>query len=231
MFLLGGPAFSGKTLLAHLLNQSQVTCLDEPGFHDVRQQHRGVPVLQAMFPDVAFPEAPDRSLTHEEAIDFLEACEHAMSPRLLGMKTSDWTFISYARSYKRRGYPVIALIRDIRDTLAEAPLPEWVNGEAGLNDRYRLIWQHRQLFDLLVRYEDLVADPAGILDDCAALLSRPLALKDTWPPESVQPIMIKLPRHELLASGVIARTQVGVWRTSPHAFTAATLATVAMTQY
>ena len=230
MFLLGGPAFSGKTLLAHLLTQSQVTCLDEPDFHDARQRDRGLPVLQALFPDVVFPQVPDASLAHEEAIDLLEACERAISPRILGMKTSNWTFITYAPLYKRRGYPVIALMRDIRDTLAEGPLPEWVD-ERGLNERYRLIWQHRHLFDLLVRYEDLVTKPRKVLKKCAALLSRPLDMKETWRPESVQPHMIKLPRHELLTSGAIVRTQVGLWRVTPREFTADTLATAAMTRY
>ena len=30
MFLVGGPAFSGTTLLGHLLNQGDLVCLDEP---------------------------------------------------------------------------------------------------------------------------------------------------------------------------------------------------------
>ena len=230
MFLLGGPAFSGKTLLAHLLNQSHVTCLDEPDFHDAGQRDRGLPVLHALFPDVVFPQVPDASLTHEEAMDLLEGCERAMAPRILGMKTSDWTFITYALLYKRRRYPVIALMRDIRDVLAEGPLPEWID-EPGLNERYRLIWQHRHLFDLLVRYEDLVTKPRKVLKRCSALLSQPLEMKETWRRESVPPHMIKLPRHELLTSGAIVGTQVGLWRVGPREFTSDTLATVAMTQY
>jgi hypothetical protein len=49
-FLVGGPAFSGTTLLALLLNQPGVVCLDEPDFEKPAQAHRGLPVLQRRFP-------------------------------------------------------------------------------------------------------------------------------------------------------------------------------------
>jgi hypothetical protein len=43
-----------------------------------------------------------------------------------GHQTANWIFIEYAKIYKQAGYPVIAIIRDIRDALAGAPLPDWV---------------------------------------------------------------------------------------------------------
>ena len=58
MFLVGGPAFSGTTLLAHLLNQGDLVCLDEPDFHDPAQSHRGIPLLRTLFPDRSFPDPP-----------------------------------------------------------------------------------------------------------------------------------------------------------------------------
>ena len=47
MFLAGGPAFSGTTLLALLLNQGDLVCLDQPDFHKPEQRHRGIPILQS----------------------------------------------------------------------------------------------------------------------------------------------------------------------------------------
>ena len=58
MFLVGGPAFSGTTLLALLVSRGDLLCLDEPDFHDPKQSHRGIPYLQELFPDRLFPEPP-----------------------------------------------------------------------------------------------------------------------------------------------------------------------------
>ena len=54
MFLIGGPAFSGTTLLSLLLNQGTTVCLDEPDFHNPEQGHRGIPFLQTLFPHKIF---------------------------------------------------------------------------------------------------------------------------------------------------------------------------------
>ena len=140
MFLIGGTAFSGKTLLAHLLNQGDVVCLDEPDFHNPAQRHRGIPFLSSLFSDKVLPAPPERELTYREAVTFIERCEDAIRPCTLGMKTAGWVFVEYAKIYRESGYPVIAVIRDIRDVLAEAPLPEWVGGEAGLNAEFRTVW-------------------------------------------------------------------------------------------
>ena len=50
MFLIGGPAYCGTTLLTLMLNQDGVTCLNEPDFHNPEQSHNGLPVLQQLYP-------------------------------------------------------------------------------------------------------------------------------------------------------------------------------------
>ena len=220
MFLIGGPAFSGTTLLALLVNQGELVCLDEPDFHDPSQQHRGVPVLQELLPDREYPEPPSAPLTYDDAAAFVSECERAMSPYKLGIKTCDWPFIGYAEVYKRLGHPVICIVRDIRDALVR-PLPEWVT-EEGLNERYRLVWERREVADVVVRYEDLVADTAAVIASVSAVLGHPLHATREWAPGRVHSQMLKLDRHELLKSGAISDSGVGVWRTSEKSFTPAT---------
>jgi hypothetical protein len=147
------------------------------------------------------------------------------------MKTSDWTFLTYARIYKRRGYPVVAIVRDIRDALAESPLPEWVGGEKGLNTRYRLIWRNFRLFDLWLRYEDLVTQPADVIDRIARLLRCDLEVRHRWDAESVHRTMFKLERHELLRSGSISVDRIGLWKTSGRTFSRATWLTAKLMGY
>ena len=231
MFLLGGTAFSGKTLLAHLLNQRHVVCLDEPDFHDYRQSHRGIPFLRTLFPEKTFPAPPERDLTYPEAVAFIEQCEDVIRPSTLGMKTAGSVFLGYAKIYRASGYPVVAVIRDIRDVLAEAPLPEWVGGEPGLNKAFRLIWTNLDLCDLWIRYEDLVAKPEEVFERVSRTLSLELEPASDWNAESVHHTMFKLDRHDLLRAGEISHDRVGIWKSSGRAFSDETLVTAAMMGY
>jgi hypothetical protein len=231
MFLLGGPAFSGKTLLAHLLNQGLTVCLDEPDFHDPMQDHRGIPFLRRLFPDKAFPERPEGELTYGEAVALLRRCEEAVRPFTIGMKTAGSVFLEYARIYRASGYPTIGIVRDIRDVLAEAPLPEWIDGERELNAMYRLIWTNLELCDLWVRYEDLVTNAEAVMAGIAKLLSCDLKPVTTWTVEGVHRTMFKLDRHEMLRLGRISRTQIGLWKTCGHAFSDDTKRTATLMGY
>ena len=103
MFLVGGPAFSGTTLLAHLLNQGDLVCLDEPDFHDPEQSHRGIPLLRALFPDRSFPDPPGRPLDPEETFRFIERCDRAIPDRRLGVKTCDTVFLDLVPDLPPRG--------------------------------------------------------------------------------------------------------------------------------
>ena len=93
MFLVGGPAFCGTTLLAHLLNQEDIVCLDEPDFHNPEQNHRGILVLETLFPDRDFPARPEKKLSYPEAFRFITRCQEIVRPVRLGMKTANWSFI------------------------------------------------------------------------------------------------------------------------------------------
>jgi hypothetical protein len=229
VFLVGGPAFSGTTLLTLLLNQGEVVCLDEPDLHNPAQRHRGIPFLQELFPGREFPDPPAGELTWEQATDLLEECERAISPRALGMKTCDRTYVGYAAEYRRRGYPVICIVRDIRDALVR-PTPPW-SEEERVNRNYRLVWQHADAYDLVVRYEELVADPAGTMDRISAALGLPLEAAGEWEEERVHAPMLKLERHDLLRAGAISGERVGVWRTASRSFSAETHETAAMMGY
>jgi hypothetical protein len=229
MFLIGGPAFSGTTLLTLLLNQGTIVCLDEPDVHDPEQSHRGIPVLESRFPDSSFPTRPSGQLTYEEATALLEQCEQAIAPYELGMKTCDWPFVGYAEVYRGLGFPVIAIVRDIRDALVR-PLPDWLD-EAGLNVRYRLIWERSSLADLVIRYDDLVADTESVMARVTRALRRPLspAIGRSW--VDVPGELLKLDRHELLREGKISPSRVGIWRTSGRSFSDESQETAAMMGY
>jgi hypothetical protein len=229
MFLIGGPAFSGTTLLAHLLNQGEVVCLDEPDFHNPEQAHRGVPVLRALFPDRALPDPPARPLGPKETFWFIETCARAIPDLQLGVKTCDTTFLDLVPFYRRAGYPVIAIVRDIRDALVRE-LPEW-STESALVTSYRQIWSEIESFDLWLRYEDLVADPDAALARISAVLSCTLTAPGAWDPKAVHAAMLKLDRHELLNEGRVSRERVGIWRTSGRRFAAATHETAGLMGY
>ena len=231
MFLIGGPAFSGKTLLAHLLNQGQIICLDEPDFHNPQQSHRGIPFLEDLFPGKRFPDRPKEALTYAEAVDLIQECERAISPYNLGIKTANWVFVEYAKIFNRLGFPVIALVRDIRDVLAEGPLPEWIGGEKGLEDRYGLIWRSREMCDLWLRYEDLVKDTEETIGKISKLLSCDLKVFYRWDPDSVHHTMLKLERHDMLKSGSLLKSRVGIWKNSNREFSSNIWKTAKMMGY
>lgn len=213
IFLIGGPAYSGTTLLTHLLNQGQVTCLHEPSFHDPKQKHQGILYLKELFPDKCFPDAPERVLSYREAFSLIKKCETIMSPQILGFKDCDWDFIEYAKICKEQGYPVIAIIRDIRDALV-TPVPPWVNGEKGLNRRYRLIWKNLDIFDLWFRYEDLVRKTDIIVSRISKVLSYDFEVLKSWDPKMVNRHMLWGKRHLLLKNGYISKSRIGIWKTS-----------------
>ena len=230
MFLIGGPAYSGTTLLTHLLNQGRVTCLDEPDFHNPEQSHRGVPYLKELFPDTSFPEIPERELTYRAAVGLIQECEKCISPQNLGFKTCNEQFIEYTKIYKELGYPVIAIIRDIRDALV-TPLPPWVNGEGGLNKDYRLVWKHIDMFDLWFRYEDLVMKTEQIIKEISKVLSYDFKILKEWNPETVSWHMLWEKRHHLLKSGRISKSRIGIWRTSGKTFSEESHETAKMMGY
>jgi hypothetical protein len=229
MYLIGGPPFSGTTLLALMLNEGTSVCLDEPDLHNPKQSHRGIPHLRSLFPDSVFPPPPEQELSYPEAVGVLAQCEHAIAPCKLGMKTCGSTFVRYAEVYRERSHPVIAVVRDIRDALM-GPLPEWVS-EASLNTEYRVVWQHLHLCDLWLRYEDLVTNTAVVLAKISAVLSHPFHSRETWDPAHVNPHMLKLDRHVLLRRGRIVADRVGLWKGATKPFSEETLQTAAMMGY
>jgi hypothetical protein len=229
MFLVGGPAFSGTTLLAHLLNQESIICLDEPDFHNPKENHRSIPVLEKLFPDRKFPARPQRKLSYPDAVELIAECQQIIRPARLGIKTANWIFIEYAKLYNRAGYPVIAIIRDIRDALA-APLPDWIT-ERGLNNAYRLIWKNLKLYDFCFRYEDLVQNPEAIVDEISKVLGRRIEVKATWNSDTVHPHMLKLDRHRLLKEGTITTSRVGLWKCSGRRLRKVSHKTAAMMGY
>lgn len=229
MFLVGGPAFSGTTLLTLLLNQGNLVCLDEPDFHSPEHSHRGIPFLQSLFPEKSFPQRPEQPLTYLDSVHLMESCERAIHPLQLGMKTCDQTFVDYGEIYKLYKYPIIAIFRDIRDALVR-PLPPWLD-EAQLNYAYRLVWNRRQMFDVWFRYEELVADPERIMQQISSVLNYPLQTIDRWAPDAVHDAMLKLERHDLLKTGRISRERIGIWKTSGVSFSKNTLETAEMMGY
>jgi hypothetical protein len=220
VFLIGGPAFSGTTLLALLLNQGDLVCLDEPDFHNPAQSHRGTPFLRELFPDRSFPAPPTRRLSWEETTDVIEECEAEIRPLQLGIKTCDWSFAGHAEVYRRRGYPVVCIVRDIRDALVR-DLPDGFTEES-LNERYRMIWREARVADLVVRYEDLVRDPEQVLARVFGALGQPPPPRLDWTANEVHHPMLKLDRHELLRSGRISSERVGIWRTATRPLTSET---------
>jgi hypothetical protein len=218
VFLAGGPGFAGTTLFALLLNGPETVCLDEPDFHHPEHSARGIPFLERQFPDVRFPARPDHTLDWDEATALIAGCAAALAPLELGIKTNDWTFAHYVEPFRRRGAPVVAIVRDIRDALVR-PLPDWID-EAGLNERYRLIWRLRNRIDAVVRYEDLVLDPERALEPVARALGRRLDPRPSWSAEDVHAPMLKLDRHALLTSGSVTTERVGLWREDPSLFSA-----------
>jgi hypothetical protein len=229
MFLVGGPAFSGTTLLAHLLNQGETLCLDEPDFENPTQSERGIPFLVRLFPHTSFPPRPDHALSYPDALTLIEQCQQVLRPINLGIKTCNWAFIEYARVYHACGYPVIAIVRDIRDALVR-PLPSWLD-EEGLNERYRAVWRNLNLFDLWLRYEELVQEPERTMQNISRALGQPLVVQRQWDRKSVHSTMLKLDRHDLLKEGTLVTNRIGLWKTSSHEYLPQTLETAELMGY
>jgi hypothetical protein len=216
MFLIGGPEFSGTTLLALLLNQGSLVCLDEPDFHDPLQSHRGIPVLESLFPSVKFPQLPGEPLDFPRAVELVRECEKALCGKSLGFKTCNYPFIEYARIYRKSRFPVICIVRDIRDAMVRE-LPSWSTEET-VNGSYRHVWENLSLCDLWFRYEELVADPESVMNRISGILGCPLEGFDHWDPGRVHPEMFKLTRHQSLESGRLSCDRVGIWKTSGKHF-------------
>lgn len=212
MFLVGGPAFSGTTLLALMLNQANIVCLDEPDFHSLSQCHRSIPVLRTMFPNTRFPDHPLRDLAFYEAVQLIHECESALGSYELGIKTCDRVFLEYAEVYRQRAWPVIGIFRDIRDALVRQ-LEDWVTEES-LNQNYRLVWEHRDQFDVWLRYEDLINEPDRALARISAVLKRRLEVKRIWSERDVHLEMLKTERHQLLKEHRLSASRVGIWKSS-----------------
>jgi hypothetical protein len=229
MFLVGGPAYSGTTLLTVMLNQGNVVCLDEPNFHKVEQRHRNIPYLQKRFPDVRFPPPPEGSITFEEFFDLFGACAAALEPRVLGMKTCDWQLVILAKLFKAAGHPRVVIFRDLRDTLVRR-LPHEPTDEKMI-ERYRHVWEHRHLFDAVIRYEALIADPATVMSEVARALSLELDVRTMWGPKEVPGHMMKSERHHALKDGAMRGDRVGIWRTSGKEFSAEVHETARMMGY
>ena len=229
-FLVGGPSYSGTTLLALLCNQPGMVCLDEPDFEDPAQAHRGVPVLRRLCPDAEIPDLPGGALTREAAFDFHRRCAVAVHPTALGIKTCDRRFVEFAQLYRAEGLPVVAIVRDIRDALVR-PLPAFQN-EAALNALYRLVWQHIGIASAWIRYESLVREPRSTLARVAAALGYDDTMQITWDADGIPGAMIKhQDRHGLLRIGGIATSRVGVGRTSGREFSPETLETAHLMGY
>ena len=214
MFLIGGPAYSGTTLLALMLNQEGVTCLNEPDFHDPEQSHNGLPVLAKLYPDRSFPKRTDNALTLVQAFELMHTCQEAIRPDRLGVKFCNQIFVDFAHLFKEAGLPVVAIIRDIRDSLVRPLLP-YVGGGSGLIQRYRTVWQERDLYDAVVRYEDLTTEASKVIGEISRAIDCPLTVRSEWHPGEVPgSMMYPRYRHYLLQSGRISRQRVGVWKDS-----------------
>ena len=214
MFLVGGPAYSGTTLLALMLNQPGVTCLSEPDFHDPSQSHNGIPVLAKRYPGASFPERVEQSLTISDAFELALRCQAVVRPDRLGMKFCNRVFLDYADEFIAAGFPVVAIVRDVRDVLVRPLLP-YVGGESGLVDRYREIWRCRHDFNAVIRYEDLIREPVKTFESLSVALDQPLVLRDRWHPSEVHPAMLyPRYRHYLLESGRLDDSRIGIWRSA-----------------
>jgi hypothetical protein len=228
-FLVGGTAFSGTTLLTLLLDQAGLVCLDEPDFQKFEQRHRCIPVLRRRFPDVAFPPVPERSLDHEEAFDLFRACAAAVSPTRLGFKTCNADFVIFGKLFRDAGFPVVAIVRDIRDVLAR-PL-DYGQTELSLNRKFRFVWENLGIARTWVRYEDLVRDTNRTMAKVLSALGHDAEARAEWTPDAVTGDMLKNERHELLKQGSVSSARVGLWRTSGATFSAETMETVRMMGY
>jgi hypothetical protein len=209
-FLIGGPAYSGTTLLTLLLNAGPVTCLDEPDFGKPEQEHRNIPLLRRWFPDASFPDPPGRPLGPDEELAMIRDCAAALAPRILGVKTCGSGFLTMADRFQDAGLRVVGIVRDPRDTLVR-DLTSGL-GEEGFLAHCNEVWARRDRLDAVVRYEDLVREPEATLAQVVAALGLDIDPAVTWDPRSVPRAMFKGVRHDALAAGRITDERIGVWR-------------------
>ena len=228
-FLVGGPSFSGTTLLALLCNQAGMVCLDEPDFESPDQSHRGLPVLRRYVLSADLPSAPIGALSRRAAFNFVCRCARAAAPTSLGIKTCDWRFLEYAEHFRAAGLPVVMIVRDIRDALAR-PLPEWTTEEL-VNKTYRAVWATRDLATTWIRYESLVADPVATMAHVGDALGYEGVMETTWNPADVPATMIKLDRHELLRCGGVSGSRVGIGARTDASVSPTTWETATMMGY
>ncbi len=219
MFLIGGPAYCGTTLLTLMLNQDGVTCLNEPDFHDPEQSHNGLPALQRIYPDRNLPNRSEEALTWSEAFALMLQCQQLVEPDHLGFKFCNRPFVAFSELFRQAGLPVLAIIRDVRDSLVR-PLKPYINGEAGLISQYRLVWSNRDLYSAVIRYEDLVRDPKAMMRQVSKTLKVPLKNRAQWNPQDVPgSMMYPEDRHGALKTGSIQTNRTGIWRTCGKTFT------------
>jgi len=212
MFLLGGPAYSGTTLLVLLVDQDGIACLNEPDFHNPEQSHNGLPVLARRYPEKTFPPRTCEPMTFEQAFELMQTCQRLIHPDRLGVKFCNQPFVEFAALFRRAGFPVIAIIRDVRDALVRPLLP-YVGGEAGLVQQYRRVWEHRDLYDGIIRYEELVSQTDVMIENLSRLIEFPLRTKANWHPDEVHPSMLyPRYRHYLLEAGKVTSERVGIWK-------------------
>jgi hypothetical protein len=125
---------------------------------------------------------------------------------------------------------VIAIIRDIRDALVN-PLPHWLT-ETKMIRMYRLIWENLSMFDLLIRYEELVRFPNKTMRQISVVLNSPLEVRESWNPDMVHgPMVFKLERHDQLKSGTISKNRIGIWQNSGKEFSEETHKTAYLMGY
>lgn len=211
-FLVGGPAYSGTTLLTVLLDATEgVVCLDEPDFGKPEQVHRNIPLLRRRFPDLRFPDPPGRPLTPAEELRVVRECAEVLAPRAFGIKTCGPAFVALAELFRASGFRVAAVFRDPRDILVRDE-PDPTLGTSGLLANCRVVWDARDRLDGWVRYEDLVGSPEATLRRVAELLGLDAAPAATWDPAQLTGAVFKTGRHDALGSGRIRTDRVGLWR-------------------
>ena len=68
------------------------------------------------------------------------------------------------------------------------------------------------MFDLWLRYEDLVMNTEEAIYKISKLLFYDFKVLHRWSAQSVHHTMFKLDRHDMLRSGAISSDRVGIWK-------------------
>ena len=87
------------------------------------------------------------------------------------------------------------------------------------------------MFDLWLRNEDLVMNPEEVMAKISKVLSYDFKALYSWNPEHVHGTIFKLDRHDLLRSGTLSRSRIGIGKTSGKMFSKETHQTVKMMVY